>query len=164
MADLTSNTLCVSSICYNAGLRCCAIGSCVEGGYLLCKQGGVALIYKKFPNFQGQPFGNWYQTTGLYLDCYKTSSGYSDWYIPSRHEMVIFHECGPYSPINTNQMYSCQSGVWFQSDNSSFWTSNQFNTSHAYMFCTCNIYCWTCWCKNPAVGTFTMLAVRRAYY
>ena len=39
MADLTSNQVCnICCIHYNAGLRCCALGSLVEGGYLFNKE------------------------------------------------------------------------------------------------------------------------------
>jgi hypothetical protein len=33
-----------SAMNYSSGLRCCALGSLVEGGYLFAKQGGLAWI------------------------------------------------------------------------------------------------------------------------
>ena len=45
MADLTSNQVCnICCIHYSAGLRCCALGSLVEGGYLFNKGGSIAWI------------------------------------------------------------------------------------------------------------------------
>jgi hypothetical protein len=87
MADLTSNELC--NICgkhYNAGLRCCALGSNVEGGYLFAKGGSVAWIVAPAAAEVSRGTANKLADSVLRANCV---TGVSGWFVPSRTELLL---------------------------------------------------------------------------
>ena len=81
MADLTSNQVCnICCVHYNAGLRCCALGTVVEGGNLFAKGGGVAWIVapKTYELTR-----TWYARNDA-VTLANNAFGSGDWFIPSR--------------------------------------------------------------------------------
>ena len=93
MADLTSNQICnICRIHYNAGLRCCALGSnlvSTEGGYLFAKEGGVAWIVA--PNAYTVS-RNWYARNDA-VTLANNAFGSGDWFIPSGDDLFLGNAC-----------------------------------------------------------------------
>ena len=89
MADLTSNILCnISNICY-CGLRCCALGACVEGGNVFAKRGRVAWIVAPATSEVSRCWVcrvNAVTTAQSEFAC-------GDWFIPNRSELICGFDC-----------------------------------------------------------------------
>lgn len=93
MADLTSNSLCnVCCVHYNAGLRCCSLGSNVEGGYLIMKDGGVAIIVAPCSTCVTRC---WYCRNGA-ITCAEGVAACGDWFIPDIQELCMYRSCCAY--------------------------------------------------------------------
>jgi len=90
MADLTSNQVCnICCIHYNAGLRCCALGSLVEGGYLFNKRGGIAWIVACSSR---QVSRTWCCRADA-VTVAQASNACGDWFVPSRTDLQLGHDC-----------------------------------------------------------------------
>ena len=90
MADLTSNQVCnICCIHYNAGLRCCALGSLVEGGYLYAKDGSIAWIVACSSR---QVSRTWYLREDA-VTVAEASNACGDWFVPSRTDLQLGHDC-----------------------------------------------------------------------
>jgi hypothetical protein len=90
MADLTSNQ--VRNICcihYNAGLRCCALGSLVEGGYLFNKSGGMAWIVACSSTEVSR---NWASISDA-VTVAQAGNACGDWFVPSKIALQLGQEC-----------------------------------------------------------------------
>jgi hypothetical protein len=102
MANLTSNQLCnICCIHYNAGLRCCALGSLVEGGYLFAKRGGIGWIVACSSR---QVRRTW----ALRADAVTTAqagNACGDWFIPSRNDLQLAVDCKSFWDTFTNNFY-----------------------------------------------------------
>jgi hypothetical protein len=98
MADLTSNQVCnVCCIHYSAGLRCCALGTLVEGGYLFAKQGGLAWIVACSSRQVGRIWANRADAVTVA----EASNACGDWFVPSRSDLpwvTIVNPFGTHSP------------------------------------------------------------------
>ena len=93
MAILTSNQVCnICCIHYNAGLRCCALGSAVEGGYLFAKYGGRAWIVACSSREVGR---TWYCRADA-VTVAQASNACGDWFVPSRTDLVLGQACKAY--------------------------------------------------------------------
>jgi hypothetical protein len=110
MADLTSNQVCnICCIHYNAGLRCCALGSLVEGGYLFAKIGRQAWIVACSSRQVGR-------TWALRNDAVTTAqagNACGDWFVPSRTDLQLGVDCVSF---------------WDSFSSASYWTSSDYNT------------------------------------
>ena len=114
MADLTSNQVCnICCIHYNAGIRCCALGSLVEGGYLFNKSGRQAWIVSCFSRQVSR-------TWDLIADAVtvaEASNACGDWFVPSRTDLQLGHDCKSF---------------WDSFSSTSYWSITESNTAGAW--------------------------------
>jgi hypothetical protein len=90
MADLTSNQVCnICCIHYNAGLRCCALGSLVEGGYLFAKNGSLAWIVA----CSSRQVGRTWALRNDAVTVAQAGNACGDWFVPSATELLLGHDC-----------------------------------------------------------------------
>ena len=90
MANLTSNQVCnICCIHYNAGLRCCALGSLVEGGYLFAKRGGIGWIVA----CASRQVGRQWACRADAVTVAQASNACGDWFVPSRTDLLLGHDC-----------------------------------------------------------------------
>ena len=90
MADLTSNQVCnICCIHYNAGLRCCALGSLVEGGYLFAKRGGIGWIVA----CSSRQVSRVWASRADAVTVAQASNACGDWFVPSRIDLQLGHDC-----------------------------------------------------------------------
>ena len=144
MAELTSNKVCnICCIHYNAGLRCCALGTLVEGGYLFAKQGGLAWIIARNSR---QVSRNWVNREDAVTKA-QESNACGDWFVPSRTDLQLAHDCKAF---------------WDRYDSGHYWSSTECNTPWAWSVIfrasACNV-CFTA--KSVALP---IRAFRRVYY
>jgi hypothetical protein len=117
MADLTSNQVCnICCIHYNAGLRCCALGSLVEGGYLIAKDGGFAYILACASREVSRAWANRNDAVTVA----QAGNPCGDWFIPSRVDLQYGHDC---------------KGFWDSFSSAIYWSSTERNVSHAWQAC-----------------------------
>ena len=89
MAELTSNQVCnICCIHYNAGLRCCALGSLVEGGYLFAKRGGIGWIVACSSR---QVSRSWYFRNDAVTTA-QAGNACGDWFVPSRTDLQFGYD------------------------------------------------------------------------
>ena len=114
MADLTSNQVCnICCIHYSAGLRCCALGTLVQGGYLIAKQGGLAWIVACSSR---QVVRIWSNRADA-VTVAEASNACGDWFLPSRSDLVVGHDCKSF---------------WDSSSSAAYWSSTEFNATFAW--------------------------------
>ena len=102
MADLTSDKICnISCIHYNAGLRCCALGSLVEGGYLYAKSGGLAWIVACSSREVSRC---WYCRENA-VTVAQTFNACGDWFVPSRTDLQLAHDCKSFWDSFSSTLY-----------------------------------------------------------
>jgi hypothetical protein len=115
MADLTSNQVCnICCVHYNAGLRCCALGSLVEGGYLFAKTGGYAWIVACASR---QVSRTWASRNDA-VTVAQASNACGDWFVPSRTDLQLGHDCKSF---------------WDSFSSASYWSSTVFNAASAWL-------------------------------
>ena len=115
MADITSNQVCnICCIHYNAGLRCCALGSLVEGGYLFNKSGRQAWIVACSSREVSR---TWYSRADA-VTVAQASNACGDWFVPSRIDLQFGHDCKSF---------------WNSWSSASYWASTEFNTACAWI-------------------------------
>ena len=114
MADLTSNQVCnICCIHYNAGLRCCALGSLVEGGYLFAKRGGIGWIVACSSR---QVSRTWYCRADA-VTVAEASNACGDWFVPSRTDLQLGHDCKSF---------------WDSFSSTIYWSSTECNAAFAW--------------------------------
>ena len=90
MANLTSNQVCnICCIHYNAGLRCCALGSLVEGGYLFAKIGRQAWIVA----CASRQVSRVWASRADAVTVAQAGNACGDWFVPSRTDLQLGHDC-----------------------------------------------------------------------
>jgi hypothetical protein len=117
MADLTSNQVCnICCIHYNAGLRCCGLGSLVEGGYLFAKRGGIAWIVACSSREVGR---TWYCRADA-VTVAEASNACGDWFVPSRTDLQLGHDCKSF---------------WDSFSSTGYWSITENSTLRAWCMC-----------------------------
>ena len=112
MADLTSNQVCnICCIHYNAGLRCCALGSLVEGGYLFNKDGNIAWIVA----CASRQVSRVWASRGDAVTVAQAGNACGDWFVPSRIDLQLGHDCKSF---------------WDSFSSSYYWSSTVYSTRY----------------------------------
>jgi len=115
MADLTLNQVCnICCIHYNAGLRCCALGSLVEGGYLFAKRGGIGWIVACAST---QVTRTW-TARGDAVTTAQASNACGDWFVPARTDLQLGHDCKSF---------------WDSFSSANYWSSTECNNPTAWL-------------------------------
>jgi len=115
MADLTSDSLCnICCVHYNAGLRCCALGTVVEGGNLFAKSGSVAWIVapKTYELTR-----SWYCRNDA-VTLANDNIGCGDWFIPSMEDLFLGNACRDFWDTCGSSNTSC-----------GYWSTTSYNTT-----------------------------------
>ena len=142
MADLTSNQVCnICCVHYDAGIRCCALGSLVEGGYLFNKGGRQAWIVACASREVSR---SWYCRADA-VTVAQASNACGDWFVPSRTDLQLGHDCKSF---------------WDSFSSTTYWSSTESNATQASLmqFLTGNIIYFT------KTNTFCVRAFRRVSY
>ena len=114
MADLTSNQVCnICCIHYNAGLRCCALGSLVEGGYLFNKDGSIAWIVA----CALRQVSRVWASRGDAVTVAQAGDACGDWFVPSRTDLQLGHDCKSF---------------WDSFSSVFYWSSTERNATRAW--------------------------------
>ena len=109
MAILISNQVCnICCIHYNAGLRCCALGSLVEGGYLFAKRGGIGWIVA----CSSRQVSRAWASRADAVTVAQASDACGDWFVPSRTDLQLGSDCKSF---------------WDSFSSSSYWSSTEYN-------------------------------------
>jgi len=115
MADLTLNQVCnICCIHYNAGLRCCALGSLVEGVYLFAKRGGIGWIVACASR---QVSRTWASRDDA-VTVAQASNACGDWFVPSRTDLQLGHDCKSF---------------WDSFSSANYWSSTESDASRAWI-------------------------------
>jgi len=119
MADLTSNQLCnICRIHYNAGLRCCSLGTLLEGGYLFARQGGLAWIVA----CSSREVSRDWTSRGDAVTVANASNPCGDWFVPDRHHLSLGQMC---------------SSFWDSFSNTAYWSNTDGNVLLTYAWHVC---------------------------
>jgi len=117
MADLTSNQVCnICCIHYNAGLRCCALGSLVEGGYLFNKGGRQAWIVACSSR---QVTRTWASRADA-VTVAQAGNACGDWFVPSRIDLDLGYDCKSF---------------WDSFSSAAYWSSTEATATYAWIVC-----------------------------
>ena len=115
MADLTSNQVCnICCIHYNAGLRCCALGSLVEGGYLFAKDGSIAWIVA----CSSRQVSRVRASRADAVTVAQASNACGDWFVPSRTDLQLGNDCKSF---------------WDSFSSASYWSSTDCGATNAWL-------------------------------
>ena len=137
MADLSNQVCNICCIHYNAGLRCCALGSAVEGGYLFAKFGGQAWIVACSSS---QVRRSWYCRADA-VTVAEACVPCGDWFLPSKSDLMLGVDCkafwdsygvGAYwsnSGLTPSAYPSCAKGQWNVSITNHTPSSRAWNSS-----------------------------------
>ena len=151
MADLTSNQICnICRIHYNAGLRCCALGSnlvSTEGGYLFAKEGGVAWIVA--PNAYTVS-RNWYARNDA-VTLANNAFGSGDWFIPNLSELLYGSNYKEYWDT-------------YSTSTTSHWTDTFCDNAGSCTTSWSVVLCRSCSCTATNNLARTVRAFRRVFY
>ena len=144
MAALTSNQVCnICCIHYNAGLRCCALGSLVEGGYLFAKRGGIGWIVACYSR---QVSRAWASRADA-VTVAEASNACGDWFIPSRTDLLLGNDCKSFwDSFSSNCYWSSTEQSGYQACNVSFSNGSTANV------------------ESGKAGTYCVRAFRRVSY
>ena len=146
MADLTSNQVCnICCIHYSAGLRCCALGTLVEGGYLFSKQGGLAWIVACSSRQVGRIWANREDAVTVA----QASNACGDWFVPSRTDLQLGHDC---------------SSFWDSFDSAGYWSSTEYNSVDAWRVSFITDCRGAVLCGATKTNTNRVRAFRREFY
>jgi hypothetical protein len=116
MADLTSNQVCnICCVHYNAGIRCCALGSAVEGGRLFAKHGSVGWIVANAAQQVGRTWANINDAVTVA----QAANACGDWFVPSRTDLQYAHDCKSF---------------WDSFSSTTYWSSTEYNATFAWYF------------------------------
>ena len=142
MADLTSNQVCnICCIHYNAGLRCCALGSLVEGGYLFAKIGRQAWIVA----CASRQVSRVWASRADAVTVAQAGNACGDWFVPSRTDLQLGHDCKSF---------------WDSFSSTNYWSSTERYAANAWVvnFLTGGIY------SNTKTYARCVRAFRRVSY
>lgn len=153
MADLTSDSLCgISTVLRNrsGGIRSCCLGCSVEGGYLICKEGGVAWIIAPCTT---QVIRTWYDRNDALCLANATCG---DWFIPSAYDLYVMADSWSF---------------WDSSISARYWSDTE---AHCCQNVTCCCALYYCICTNGTstdadelgknCATISVRAIRKVYY
>ena len=142
MANLTSNQVCnICCIHYSAGLRCCALGTLVEGGYLIAKQGGLAWIVACSTQ---QVSRSWYCRADA-VTVAEASNACGDWFVPSRIDLTLGHDCKSF---------------WDSFSSALYWSNTQTSSAFAWRVC----FTTGCLIDGSKTAVYCVRAFRRVSY
>ena len=114
MADLTSNQVCnICCVHYNAGIRCCALGSLVEGGYLYAKHGSVGWIVACASREVSRTWANRADAVTVA----EASDACGDWFVPSRTDLQYANDCKSF---------------WDSFSSTGYWSSTEISATYAW--------------------------------
>ena len=114
MADLTSNQVCnICCVHYNAGIRCCALGSLVEGGYLYAKHGSVGWIVA----CSSRQVSRVWASREDAVTVAQAGNACGDWFIPSRTDLQYAHDCKSF---------------WDSFSSAPYWSSTELFATNAW--------------------------------
>ena len=143
MADLTSNQVCnICCIHYNAGLRCCALGSLVEGGYLFNKGGSIAWIVACSSREVSRTWANRDDA----VTTAQAGNACGDWFVPSRTDLILSYD---------------YKSFWDSFSTCSYWSSTESSALGAWRVFFFN---GTAGCYSGKTNTFCVRAFRRVSY
>jgi hypothetical protein len=142
MAVLGSNQVC--SICcvhYNAGIRCCALGSLVEGGYLYAKHGSVGWIVACSSRQVSRAWANIADAVTVA----EASDACGDWFVPSRTDLQYAYDCKSF---------------WDSFTSATYWSSTENGDTNAWVvgFTFGTVF------NAAKTNTNCVRAVRRVFY
>jgi hypothetical protein len=148
MADLTSNQICnICRIHYNTGLRCCALGSNVEGGYLFAKESSVAWIVA--PNAYTVS-RSWYCRNDA-VTVVEASVPCGDWFVPNLSELLY--------ASNYKEFWDT-----YSTSTTSHWVSSTCGTGGTNSSSWSVVVCRSCTCATFNNNARTVRALRRVFY
>ena len=104
-----------SAMNYSSGLRCCALGSLVEGGYLFAKQGGLAWIVACSSREVSRIWSNRADAVTVA----QASNACGDWFIPSKIDLLLGIDCK----------------AFWDSSGGLYWTNTELNSIQAWFMC-----------------------------
>jgi hypothetical protein len=142
MALLTSNQVCnICCIHYSAGLRCCALGSLVEGGYLFERYGGLAWIVA----CSSREVSRVWALRNNAVTVAQASNACGDWFVPALQDLQLAFD---------------RKQFWDSSSIGCYWTSTERTSTTAWRvnFDGGGID------NSPKTGTRCVRAFRRVYY
>jgi hypothetical protein len=117
--SVTMSTLNASAMNYSSGLRCCALGSLVEGGYLFAKQGGLAWIVA----CSSRQVSRTWALRADAVTVAQASNACGDWFVPSRDDLTFGIDCKSFWDTISAAFYYSNTEVnanqaWFAAGNS----------------------------------------------
>jgi hypothetical protein len=140
MSELTSDKLCTNYVCYCAGIKCCSLGSAIEGGYLIGKEGGVAIILAPCTT---QVLRTWADRNDAVTTA-EANAACGDWFVPTRNELRCYLSSRSFWDVNN------YNGYWSSTNNNASWA---WEASSYGSFTTRQNYCFR-----------QVRAFRKAYY
>ena len=144
MAALTSNQVCnICCIHYNAGLRCCALGSLVEGGYLFNKGGRQAWIVA----CSSRQVSRTWASRADAVTVAEASNACGDWFIPSRTDLQLGNDCKSF---------------WDSFSSNCYWSSTEQDGTQAWNVSFSNGSTGNV--ESGKAGTYCVRAFRRVSY
>ncbi len=126
MATLDSNSVSgITSEHYcSTSIRCCALGSFVEGGYLIAKEGGSALIIAPCTTEVRRTWTD--RAHAVVTAC--ATSGCNDWFIPTLNDMRCASD-------------QAELGYWTETVPAfGFWTDLRYMAPPSSSTCACVVY------------------------
>ena len=146
---LISNEVCnVDCVCRSSGIGACALGSNIEGGYLVYKYGGgAALILAPSGT---ELLRRWYERADA-VNCAQACAACGDWYIPSSRELF---EAG------SNKQFWDSCGFYYWSD--TLTGTESLECAHIMQVCAA---CFICGHIRTCCGALPRArAVRKVFY
>lgn len=140
MSDLTSDKLCTNYVCYCAGIRFCSLGSAIEGGYLILKEGGVGIILAPCTT---RVIRTWSSRNDAVITA-EANAACGDWFVPTKSELNCYRQDATY---------------WDCSESTAYWSDTPNNTLWAWAVgCPASAFRASIYCSCRVI------AFRRAYY
>ena len=144
MANLTSNQVCnICCIHYNAGLRCCALGSLVEGGYLFAKRGGIGWIVA----CSSRQVSRVWASRADAVTVAQAGNACGDWFVPSRTNLQLGFDCKSF---------------WDSYSSANYWSSTEYGSGGGVAFAM-NLICGNAG-TYATTSTYCVRAFRRVFY
>lgn len=140
MSELTSDKLCTNYVCYCAGIRCCSLGSAIEGGYLILKAGGVGIILAPCTT---RVVRTWSSRNDAILTA-EANAACGDWFVPTRTELQCYRHYRTY---------------WDCSETTAYWSDTSNNATWAWSVTHC-----MCPIRTNNICLCRVIAFRRVYY
>ena len=157
MASLTSDKLCnVSCVHYcTSSLRCCALGTCIEGGNLVYKQGGVAWIVAPASSEVSR---TWYCRADAVTTA-QSAFACGNWFIPNINELKIVANCCVY--VNGMKLR----GYWTNNVCVGPFSTNGWNVTAFISYDNINFISGNSSnCNRSRPSNLCVRAIRKVYY